>query len=154
MARANNLPHPFLVWVPYAIDQDRQRLAHAVSPGGTLFIRTTPCMFPWMGENLAIRNNGKRSAMSAVVAGLAILLCGCASIGRSHPVTDDFPSSEAELWQVDFDKWRDLISPTSDELAFERIAWSASLGEGFERAGVEQKPLLLWMMNGHPLGRT
>ena len=75
-------------------------------------------------------------------------------MGRSHPVADDFPSSEVDLREADLHKWRDLISPTSDELAFERIAWSPSLGEGLERASVEKKPLLLWMMNGHPLGRT
>ncbi len=119
-----------------------------------MFIRTTLCMFPWMGNNLGIRNTANRSAMPAVALGLAILFCGCASSGSTRPAAGEFPSSEVELREADLDKWRDLISPTSDELAFERIAWSPSLGEGFERASVEKKPLLLWMMNGHPLGRT
>ncbi len=111
-------------------------------------------MFPWMGKNVAIRNNANLLAMSAVAAGLAILFCGCASSGSTRPAAGEFPSSEVGLREADLDKWRDLISPTSDELAFERIAWRPSLGVGLERASVEQKPLLLWMMNGHPLGRT
>ncbi len=119
-----------------------------------MFIRLTFSMFPWMGNNLRFRNNANRWAMSAVTAGLALLICGCASTRSTRSAAEGSHSSEVALREADLDKWRDLISPTSDELAFERIAWSPSFGEGLERASVEQKPLLLWMMNGHPLGRT
>lgn len=111
-------------------------------------------MFLAMGNKFRIQSDADVSAMPLVTVGLAILLGGCASTGHSHAGAEDFPSREVEIREADLDKWRELIAPTSDELAFERIAWSPSLGEGFERAGVEQKPLLLWMMNGHPLGRT
>lgn len=107
-----------------------------------------------MGKNLGIRNKANRSAKQAVAAGLVILLSGCASSGSAAPAAGESPSRVVALQEADLDKWRALISPTADELAFERIAWISSLGDGFERASVEQKPLLLWMMNGHPLGRT
>ena len=111
-------------------------------------------MFPWMGNNLGNRNKANRSAMQAVAAGLVILLSGCASTGSTRPAAGFLASRGVGLREADLDKWRELISPTADELAFERIAWSPSLGEGLVRASVEKKPLLLWMMNGHPLGRT
>lgn len=107
-----------------------------------------------MGNKLGIRNKTDRFAMPALAAGLVLLLSGCASTGSTQPATGDLRSREFELRPVDFDKWRDLISPTSDELAFERIPWCPSFSDGLERARVEHKPLLLWMMNGHPLGRT
>lgn len=107
-----------------------------------------------MGNNLGIRNKANRSAMQAVVAGFVILFSGCAYTGSTGTAAGGFPSREVGLRDTDLDRWRELISPTADELAFERIAWSPSLSVGFERASVEQKPLLLWMMNGHPLGRT
>lgn len=119
-----------------------------------MFIRSTFCMFSQMDNILRIQNTPDRSTLSAAAAGLTILFCGCASPGNSRPTSNDFPTSEVQITEAEFDQWRDLISPTSDELAFARIAWSPSLGEGLERASVEQKPLLLWMMNGHPLGRT
>ena len=50
--------------------------------------------------------------------------------------------------------WRDHILPDESELAFERIGWLPTFAEGIARAGAEDKPLLLWVMNGHPLGCT
>ena len=44
----------------------RHGLCEHASPGTFLFIRPTLCMFPWMGNNLGIRNEANRSAMSAV----------------------------------------------------------------------------------------
>ena len=119
-----------------------------------MFIRLTYCMFAWMGISFRIRNTANRSARPAVAACFVILFSGGSSTRSTRRAAGDFPSNEIELREADLDKWRDLISPTADELAFERITWSPSLGEGLERASVEQKPLLLWMMNGHPLGRT
>ncbi len=51
-------------------------------------------------------------------------------------------------------QWRDHILPDESELAFERIGWLPTFAEGIARAGAEDKPLLLWVMNGHPLGCT
>ena len=51
-------------------------------------------------------------------------------------------------------RWRDHLRPQASELAFERIDWLPSFGAGLLRADAEAKPLLLWVMNGHPLGCT
>jgi hypothetical protein len=51
-------------------------------------------------------------------------------------------------------EWRDYLLPTSSEVAFETIPWQPTFADGIHRAEAEQKPMLLWVMNGHPLGCT
>ena len=50
--------------------------------------------------------------------------------------------------------WRRHILPTESELAFEKIPWADSFGAGMKEARVQNKPVLFWAMNGHPLGCT
>ena len=51
-------------------------------------------------------------------------------------------------------KWRDYIIPTKEDLAWTGIPWRTSFQELLIEAGEQHKPLLLWVMNGHPLGCT
>ncbi|RTZ91267.1 MAG: hypothetical protein DSY81_06695 [Bacillota bacterium] len=53
----------------------------------------------------------------------------------------------------DLDAWKRAVLPGAEE-AWLTIPWHATLHEGLHAAGHEQKPLLLWLMNGHPLGCT
>jgi hypothetical protein len=53
-----------------------------------------------------------------------------------------------------FDELRARILPGSDELTWREIPWRAALWEGVLEAQAAEKPLLLWAMNGHPLGCT
>ena len=53
-----------------------------------------------------------------------------------------------------FDMWKNYITPTQNELAWTRIPWLSSFSEGLTQANAQQKPVLLWVMNGHPLGCT
>ncbi|TWT40297.1 hypothetical protein RAS1_40050 [Phycisphaerae bacterium RAS1] len=50
--------------------------------------------------------------------------------------------------------WRALILPTADETAWERVAWLPTFRDGLLAADAADRPLLLWVMNGHPLGCT
>ena len=50
--------------------------------------------------------------------------------------------------------WRDHILPTREELRWETLPWKQSFGEGLRAASEQAKPLLLYVMNGHPLGCT
>ena len=52
------------------------------------------------------------------------------------------------------DYWRAMIRPAEIDLAWTRISWLPTMAEGIKRANLEEKPLLLWLMNGHPLGCT
>ena len=47
-----------------------------------------------------------------------------------------------------------LIKPTQKEDRWNRIAWQTSLWEARRQAATKGKPILLWEMDGHPLGCT
>ena len=53
-----------------------------------------------------------------------------------------------------FRKLHSLIKPQTKEENWLRIPWLTSLWEARERAAAEGKPILLWEMDGHPLGCT
>jgi hypothetical protein len=45
-----------------------------------------------------------------------------------------------------------LIKPTSQEEKWSQIPWMESLWQARKKAAAEGKPILLWEMDGHPLG--
>ncbi|HZT81443.1 MAG TPA: hypothetical protein VFA26_14540 [Gemmataceae bacterium] len=51
-----------------------------------------------------------------------------------------------------FDKLHALIKPHQDEEAWASIPWRSSLWEARKEAAAKGKPILLWEMDGHPLG--
>ena len=51
-----------------------------------------------------------------------------------------------------FGQIHSLIKPRAEEEKWANIPWMASLWEARERAAKEGKPILLWEMDGHPLG--
>ena len=53
-----------------------------------------------------------------------------------------------------FDALRALIKPHPGEDKWAEIPWLTSLWEARRKAATEGKPLLLWEMDGHPLGCT
>lgn len=46
------------------------------------------------------------------------------------------------------------VLPDAEELAWKALGWRASLWAGVVDAQAAEKPILLWAMNGHPLGCT
>ena len=67
-------------------------------------------------------------------------------------VTSAFGSDPISPQQ--FPKMHALIKPKPDESKWEQIPWLVSLWEARQRAAAEGKPILLWEMDGHPLGCT
>lgn len=51
-----------------------------------------------------------------------------------------------------FNKLHSLIKPNSDEEKFMQIPWMIDLWEARKKAVTEDRPILLWEMDGHPLG--
>ncbi len=49
---------------------------------------------------------------------------------------------------------RDAILPEASEVKWEQIPWQPDLGSAVLEANQHDKPILLWMMNGHPAGMT
>jgi hypothetical protein len=71
-------------------------------------------------------------------------------------VFDTSAAQRADLVLNDetFPSWQEAIRPRPEELAWRRIPWRTSLQAGLADAYSGGKPLLLWLMNGHPLGCT
>jgi hypothetical protein len=53
-----------------------------------------------------------------------------------------------------FARQRDAIRPTAEELGWQAVGWQTQLRAAVAAANREQKPVLLWAMNGHPCGQT
>ena len=52
------------------------------------------------------------------------------------------------------DAWAEFIRPNGDELGYEAIGWRNAFWPAVEEARALGRPILLWTMNGHPLGCT
>ena len=59
-----------------------------------------------------------------------------------------------ELNDKTFASWRDRIRPKVAERCFETVHWLPTLWDAVMTAQKEDKPILLWAMNGHPLACT
>jgi hypothetical protein len=53
-----------------------------------------------------------------------------------------------------FDAQRALLRPSDEELQFEQIPWRTELEGAVAEAREKRLPLVVWVMNGHPLGAT
>jgi hypothetical protein len=61
--------------------------------------------------------------------------------------------SSAEPIRSDrFDQLHALIRPGKDEEKWLQIPWQTSLWDARQKAAREGKPILIWEMDGHPLG--
>jgi hypothetical protein len=54
----------------------------------------------------------------------------------------------------DFARQLAAILPAADELAWRSVPWRAEFRAALVEASQAGKPVLLWAMNGHPLGQT
>ena len=53
-----------------------------------------------------------------------------------------------------YEAWMPHIKPSESELRWTQIDWQPDLKTGIAKAAESGKPILLWTMNGHPLGCT
>ena len=77
-------------------------------------------------------------ALAAVLLVLAVGDAGTAQEVRGHTLAE----------------WRTLIEPSPAELAWTAIPWRTSFWSALSEAQASERPILLWAMNGHPLGCT
>jgi hypothetical protein len=64
------------------------------------------------------------------------------------------PPDVPVLTEANLRKWIDFIRPSDDDKKWERLEWRTELGAALPEAKSLQRPILLWTMNGHPLGCT
>jgi hypothetical protein len=79
---------------------------------------------------------------SAVLAS-AFWLAGCLTASAAGPISP-----------ADFGRLHGLIKPAATEASWVRVPWRTSLWEARQKAAAAGKPILLWEMDGHPLGCT
>jgi hypothetical protein len=56
-------------------------------------------------------------------------------------------------WKT-YDKVRDYVLPTEKEIGWQAIPWRSDFGQALAEASHKDMPLLIWAMNGDPLGCT
>ena len=78
------------------------------------------------------------------------LVLGVMTVLSSSFVSGNDATSELES----FRRLHTLIKPKAAEENWVQIPWMTSLWEARQRAAAEGKPILLWEMDGHPLGCT
>lgn len=76
----------------------------------------------------------------------------CASL--SMLLFAGFAFSIEPISDQQFAKLHALIKPAAGEEKWNEIPWMSSLWEARKRAAAEGKPILLWEMDGNPLGCT
>lgn len=86
------------------------------------------------------------NAASAAPAGIASEPQVAAHFNHANPA---IVLSESTLVQL-----REYILPGAEDLAWETIPWRPSLWEAVVEGDRSDRPILLWAMNGHPLGCT
>lgn len=82
------------------------------------------------------------------VTSLLVLLAALASTSSAQVPRSQTPGPE------NLGDWVEFIRPSDDELAWERIGWRNEFWPAVEEARELGRPILLWAMNGHPLGCT
>ena len=59
-----------------------------------------------------------------------------------------------ELNEKNYATIRQALTSPKDESGWREIPWRPNLGVAIVEARKENKPILLWIMNGHPCGMT
>jgi len=63
-------------------------------------------------------------------------------------------AQQVEPTEESFPHWKQYLQQSAQEQRWQEIAWHAVFWEGVQHARAQDKPMLLWVMNGHPLGCT
>ena len=65
-----------------------------------------------------------------------------------------FDVRSAELNEASYSLMRQAILLNPSAAQWEQIPWQPELGPAITEARKQDKPILLWMMNGNPVGMT
>lgn len=96
----------------------------------------------------AMHPHPKTLRLASVLCGLAAaLLVPSPAAERAQPLANLDDDAE-------FARLHALAKPTEAESRWLEIPWSTDLWEARRQAAAEGKPILLWEMDGHPLGCT
>jgi hypothetical protein len=85
-----------------------------------------------------------------LLGGVGLLLAVAAFFLRPASTTAAAPGEQ--LTEAKFDGVRKAVLPADGEDDFAKIPWLTSIWDARVKAAKEGKPILLWEMDGHPLG--
>ncbi len=91
-----------------------------------------------------LSSNSRTSALALLA--LLTLCVACAAPSK--------PTLFSELAPDTLALYAKYVRPTERESAWRNIPWHPTFAGGLRAAGQQQRPLLFWAMNGHPLGCT
>ena len=107
-------------------------------------------------ESRSLKSPASKIPSLFSITALIALAAGCAAYDALGQETS---SGTKPVARPVFDNrnsvdWHEHISSPDTELAWEQIPWRPSFLTGLREAAAAEKPVLLWVMNGHPLGCT
>ena len=92
------------------------------------------------------------AARSAVILPIFV---GQASPGACTLKGTSVPNfATGSLSREQFAKLHSAVAPSGDTERWMEIPWQTNLSDARRKAQEEGKPLLMWIMDGHPLGCT
>ena len=83
------------------------------------------------------------------IATVLLLLAAGIALGR-----DQDQSLQMRPLSADYAKWRDHVLLKPSEQSYRKIPWRTSILQGIADAQKSDKPVMILLMNGHPLGCT
>ena len=83
---------------------------------------------------------------------LLALLALAAPTGIGAASSSGAPAREL-TWES-YERLRDQVLPAPGETEWLGLGWRPTLWQGVREAQAQRRPLVLWAMNGHPLGCT
>jgi hypothetical protein len=93
----------------------------------------------------------KEKPMRNFVCGsVGVVLLVAAGIGHGG----DQNRLEAPRFSAEFAKCGELVLPNATEQSYRKIGWRTSVLQGVVDAQKNDKPVMIVLMNGHPLGCT
>lgn len=130
-----------------------RHLGHSERETNQTRFRQVPLLVvvPRMSNAIGLSSSFRLRSLIAICA-VAILTATVSLVSADVP--DQVREFPIELNEKNYSTWRSHILPDENELDFEKIPWLTTFKDGILAANQADRPLLLWTMNGHPLGCT
>ncbi len=85
------------------------------------------------------------------IGNIVIVFLLAASVGQG---ADPVPPLLRPTMSTEYAKQRDRVLPSTGEQSYRKIPWRTSVLQGVVDAQKNGKPVMIVLMNGHPLGCT
>ena len=90
-----------------------------------------------------------------VLSAACVLLTTTVARGQIEFARGELDAPPSQALSLDtLAQWASFIAPSADELRWKEIPWRESFWKAIHEGQIHGKPVLLWAMNGHPLGCT